>query len=149
MLDSQTFACVVSSAPLISVDLIVRDGDKILLGKRVNPPAKGYFFTTGGRVFKNEKIDDALMRVAKEELGITLDEKAKFLGVYEHFYHDSIYPDVDTHYVNLGFEIEAKSLDTLPKVQHSEYRWFGIDEISKSTEVHIYVKDYFNGNKIC
>ena len=149
MLDTATFERVVSSAPLISVDLIVKKEGKVLLGKRSNRPAQGYWFTIGGRIFKNEKISDGVKRVAREELNLTLEQEPMFLGVYEHFYEDSIFDDVSTHYVNLGFEIEVKELSSLPKEQHVEYQWFSTDELLENDKVHEYVKDYFNGNRIC
>ena len=44
MLDDQTFKIVIKSTPLISIDLIVKKDNKVLLGKRINKPAQGYFF---------------------------------------------------------------------------------------------------------
>jgi colanic acid biosynthesis protein WcaH len=50
MLDDQIFQTVVDSAPLISIDILIKKDNKILLGKRINKPAQGYFFSTGGRM---------------------------------------------------------------------------------------------------
>lgn len=143
MLDNQTFKTVISSTPLISIDLIVKKDNKILLGKRVNKPAKGYFFSIGGRVYKNETINGAVMRIAKNELNTELKLTPRFIGVFEHFYEDSIYKDVSTHYVNLSYEIEIKETLNLPTKQHNEYRWLTIDELLKSKKVHKHVKGYF------
>lgn len=149
MLAESTFKTIVSSTPLISVDLIVKKEGKILLGKRVNRPAQGFFFTIGGRIYKDEKIQDGLSRVAKDELNLTLEEQPTCIGVYQHFYDDSIFEGVRTHYVNLGFEIEVQHLGNLPKEQHTEYKWFTLEELLADEEVHPYVKDYFNRNKVC
>jgi colanic acid biosynthesis protein WcaH len=143
MLDNQTFKTVISSAPLISIDLLVKKDNKILLGKRLNKPAQGYLFSTGGRVYKNETIDSAMMRIAKNELNIELKLMPRFIGVFEHFYDDSIYQDVSTHYVNLAYEIEIQETLNLPTEQHNEYQWLTIDELLESKQVHKYVKDYF------
>ena len=43
MLDNQTFKIVINSTPLISIDLLVKNNNKILLGKRINKPALGFF----------------------------------------------------------------------------------------------------------
>ena len=94
MLDKQIFEVVVKSSPLVSIDLIVKNEDKVLLGKRVNNPAKGYFFSVGGRIFKNEKINDAMARIAQAELGVSLQSAPKFIGVFEHFYDDSDFNSV-------------------------------------------------------
>ena len=143
MLDDQTFETVISSTPLISIDLLVKKDNKILLGKRINKPAQGYLFSIGGRVYKNETIDDAMIRIAKNELNIELKLMPRFIGVFEHFYDDSIYQDVSTHYVNLAYEIEIEGTPNLPGEQHNEYQWLTINELLKSKQVHKYVKDYF------
>jgi len=143
MLDDQTFKTVISSTPLISIDLLVKKDNKILLGKRINKPAQAYLFSIGGRVYKNETIKSAMMRIANNELNISLKSTPKFMGVFEHFYEDSIYQDVSTHYVNLAYEIEIEEAPKLPTEQHNEYQWLTIDELLKSKQVHKYVKDYF------
>ncbi len=143
MLDDQTFETVINSTPLISIDLLVKKDNKILLGKRTNKPAQGYLFSIGGRVYKNETIDNAMIRIASNELNISLKLRPGFIGVFEHFYDDSVFQGVSTHYVNLAYEIEiAETLD-LPSEQHNEYQWLTIDELLKSKQVHKYVKDYF------
>ncbi len=143
MLDDIVFKTVVDSAPLVSVDILLKKSNKVLLGKRVNKPAQGYFFSTGGRINKNETIDNAMARVALNELNIELKSIPKFIGVFEHFYDDSIYKDVSTHYVNIAYEYEVEEIPDLPTEQHSEYKWFAIDELLESKQVHKYTKDYF------
>jgi len=143
MLDNKTFETVISSTPLISIDLLVKKDNKILLGKRINKPAQGYLFSIGGRVYKNETINNAMIRIAKDELNIELKLTPRFIGVFEHFYDDSIYQGVSTHYVNLAYEMEIEETLNLPSEQHNEYQWFTIDELLKSKQVHKYVKDYF------
>jgi len=143
MLDDATFKTVLDSTPLISIDILLKKGGKVLLGKRVNKPAQGYFFSTGGRINKNESIDNAMARVALNELNIELKSIPKFIGVFEHFYDDSIYKNVSTHYVDIAYEYEVKEIPDLPTEQHSEYKWFTIDELLESKQVHKYTKDYF------
>ena len=143
MLDDATFKTVLDSTPLISIDILLKKGGKVLLGKRVNKPAKGYFFSTGGRINKNETINNAMTRITLNELNIGLQSVPKFIGVFEHFYDDSIYKDVSTHYVNLAYEYEAEEALDLPTEQHNEYQWFSIDELLESKQVHKYIKDYF------
>ena len=143
MLDDQIFKTVVDSAPLISIDILIKKGNKILLGKRINKPAQGYFFSIGGRINKNESIDNAMARVALNELNIDLKSTPEFIGVFEHFYNDSIYENVSTHYVNIAYEYEMEETPDLPTEQHSEYKWFTINELLESKQVHKYVKNYF------
>ena len=144
MLDDQTFKTVINSTPLISIDLLVKKDNKILLGKRINKPAQDYLFSIGGRVYKNESIQQATARIAKTELNIELKLTPKFAGVFEHFYDDGIYKDVSTHYINLAYEVDINNeILNLPNDQHNEYQWLSINELLNSKQVHKYVKDYF------
>ena len=152
MIKLEDFKIVVENAPLVSIDFMVKcdELNQILLGKRTNSPALGYYFTLGGRIFKNENIFDGQKRIFKNEFGFELNRNLKFLGVFEHFYDDS-FPEnkVSTHYVNLAYEIVISKLEielfrNLPKVQHSDYRWFYLDELLNCHQVHKYVKNYFN-----
>lgn len=144
LIPREQFKIVVEYAPLISIDLITMYQDKVLLGKRVNKPAKDYYFTTGGIIRKHESFKEAQKRIANDELGINLTHDPKFIGVYEHFYDDSIFDDRSTHYVNHGYLLELdEELVNIPKKQHSDYKWFYVEELLRSKEVHKYVKDYF------
>jgi colanic acid biosynthesis protein WcaH len=154
-LDDDIFKCIVKNTPLISVDLILKKDNKFLLGKRKNKPAKDYYFTMGGRIFKNESIKEAQIRIAKEELNIDLEIEPVFLGVFEHFYKNSFLGnEIFTHYVNLGYLLDydiianKKYIDDIKKTdmpfeQHSEYIWLTKSEILSNDKVHQYVKDYF------
>ncbi len=146
-LTDEIFKTVITHTPLVSVDLIVKKENKILLGKRVNRPAQNYWFTLGGRILKGEMIRDAIQRIAKIELGESFCSTPVYLGTFEHIYNDSIYEGVSTHYINLGYEIQVDSLHALPKEQHHDYRWFSVEELMTDAQVHPYVKDYFSAKK--
>ena len=77
---------IVRYMPIPSVDLLVVTDGGLLLGKRENEPARGEWFVPGGTVVKNERLTDAVHRVADEELGtdITIEKR---LGTHEHFYN--------------------------------------------------------------
>ena len=143
MLDDQIFKTVVDSAPLISIDFLIKKGNKILLGWKVNKPAQGYFFSIGGRIDKNETIENAMKIIALNWLNIDLKSTPDFTGILEHFYDDSMYENVSTHYVNIAYEYEIEETPDLPTEQHSEYQWFTVDELLNSDQVHKYTKDYF------
>ena len=143
-LDSDTFHMVISHAPLVSIDLVVEDADGcVLLGQRINRPVKGGWFVPGGRVFKNETLDDAFLRICEAELGVVLKrDVATFLGVFEHFYNESVFGAVpehpDTHYVVLAYRLilPAKSLSNLPQLQHQCFRWWRKEEMLTDFAVH-------------
>ncbi|ENT8679841.1 GDP-mannose mannosyl hydrolase [Escherichia albertii] len=146
-LEYELFKTIVEHTPLISIDLIIRnDKGEALLGQRLNRPAQNYWFVPGGRIFKNESFEAAFKRITFEELGVqtSLDE-ALFLGVYEHFYNDNFSEaEFSTHYVVHGYEIQLNPQQLhLPTIQHNSYKWFDIETLLNSTNVHQYTKNYF------
>jgi colanic acid biosynthesis protein WcaH len=150
MLPLDTFKTVIASTPLISIDLIVRNKlQQVLLGRRINKPAQGYWFVPGGRIFKNEPVRDAFKRLLKTELGV--DElkinthNSAFKGIYQHFYTDNVAgSNFSTHYIVLAYGIEVECfLDILPKDQHCNYKWLSEKAILIDDRVHKHTKWYF------
>jgi colanic acid biosynthesis protein WcaH len=148
-LAEEQFAQIVRNAPLVSIDLVIRDPDgDILLGLRRNEPAKDFYFVPGGRIRKNETIEAAFGRILDVETGLPVDfGQARFLGVFQHIYaansfgHDGY----GTHYVVLAYELwlERRSLVALDD-QHAGYKWMKRDELKAAPEVHELVKAYFH-----
>jgi colanic acid biosynthesis protein WcaH len=145
-LPEQEFKKIVENAPLVSIDLIVERNRKYAFGRRLNPPAKGMLFVPGGRIHKDQTIEDTFRLLTQRELGIACDiANAVFLGMYEHFYSDSVVGDsVTTHYVvlayliRLGPEIEIDLSD-----QHAETYWLNQEDIRGEKDVHKYSLAYF------
>ena len=139
---------IIEATPLVSIDLVIRNpSNKVLLGKRNNRPAMGYWFVPGGRIFKNETINQALKRISEVELSQDLSIKApSLLGAYDHIYEDNFLnvKGINTHYVVLAFgialqqEIEVKSDE-----QHTELKWWEIDKLLQDQTVHQNTKVYF------
>ena len=142
-IDDTLFRGIIENTPLVSLDLVVKREGRVLLGRRFNKPAKGYWFTIGGRIFKNEKLDETITRIARDELGVELHSMPRFVGVFEHLYDDSIYEGVSTHYINLVYEVEIDELPDLPVEQHDTYRWFTVEALLKDEKVHRYIKEIF------
>ena len=139
---------IIEATPLVSIDLVIRNpSNKVLLGKRNNRPAMGYWFVPGGRIFKNETINQALKRISEVELGQDLSTKApSLLGAYDHIYEDNFLnvKGINTHYVVLAFvialqqEIEVKSDE-----QHTELKWWEVEKLLQDQTVHQNTKVYF------
>lgn len=149
-LSADIFSTIIKNTPLISIDLIIKDKTgAVLLGERLNRPAKGYWFVPGGRIRKDERFSQAFNRLVLEELGFDYPyEKARFIGPFEHHYSDSVFDEYSsTHYVVLGFEITiSERPNKLPCAQHNNYNWFSIDELLDSPHVHLHTKWYFQPN---
>lgn len=148
-LNDEEFAGVVEAAPLVSLDLIVRNHEgNILLGYRNNRPAQSFWFVPGGRVRKNERLDDAFTRLTNIELKLDISrQQAAFLGPYEHLYSDNFMgrEGSGTHYVVLAYELQLApdqqcSLDD----QHARQRWWSAAELLAEDRVHPNTKAYFD-----
>lgn len=139
---------VIRRAPLVSIDLILRDDlGRVLLGLRSNRPAQHTWFVPGGAMRKAETLDAAFARIAADEIGLSLRRAdARFRGVYEHFYDDNFAgaPGFGTHYVVLAHELTVAGLAARgPLDQHRELRLFDVDELLARDDVHANTKAYF------
>ena len=148
MLDVQTFKAVIENTPLVSIDLCLVCNGQILLGKRRNDPLKGRWFTPGGRIHKNETWQDALLRIAEAELGLSgiAVEDFALMGMWDHFYSNSaLDQNTSTHYVNLPHyeEFQSKPQITLDD-QHDEFKWFDLAVVSNNEKSYPYMRNYAN-----
>ena len=146
MLDAQTFKTVIENTPLVSIDLCLICNGQILLGKRRNEPLKGRWFTPGGRIHKNETWQDAMLRSAEVELGLTgiVVEDFALMGMWDHFYNNSaVDQNISTHYVNLPHYAEFKSKPQIAlDDQHAEFEWFDLSEGAQNEKFHPYMRNY-------
>jgi colanic acid biosynthesis protein WcaH len=146
MLDSQTFKVVIENTPLVSIDLCLISNGEILLCKRTNEPLSGRWFTPGGRIYKNENWQEALLRIAKVELGLgnLSIENFSLMGIWDHFYSNSVFDqNTSTHYVNLPHYAEFKHKpNVVLDDQHVEFKWFYLSGLSNDEVTHPYVRNY-------
>ena len=151
-LPNEDFKNLIKNGILLSIDLIIKnERSEVLVGKRINPPARGYWFVPGGRIFKNENFQDALHRICTAEVGF-LKEGYSYasIGMYNHIYEDNFFenPEFNTHYIALGIELKESDIDikNSMKDQHAEFEYFSIDEILKNKKVHDNTRYYFMEN---
>jgi len=146
MLKMEEFTSLIETAPLVSIDLIIRGEGGYLLGMRNNQPAKGNWFVPGGRIFKNETISHAIKRISTKEVGVEVNIKdVDFYGIFEHFYDNSFVSNkISTHYVVLAYSFSLEvDEEALPISEHNKYRYFDKEEISNNNDIHKHTKDYF------
>jgi colanic acid biosynthesis protein WcaH len=148
-LEEVDFLDVIRLTPLVSIDLIVNDGNRhVLLGQRRNRPARDTWFVPGGRVTKGETLDAAFTRVVRDELGIASMQRSssRLYGVFEHCYEDNFagVPGIDTHYVVLAYSITLNGSVPIGRFdQHSGYKWLLPAEVLARDDVHSNAKAYF------
>lgn len=107
---------------------ILREG-KLLLIRRGAEPGKGRWSIPGGLVELGENVEDAMVREAKEEVG--LDVKAvKLVDVFDSLTLDDL-GRVQYHFVVVNFlvRIVGGRLHTADDV--TESKWVHLDEVEK------------------
>jgi colanic acid biosynthesis protein WcaH len=140
------WAAIVANVPIVSVDLLVRYDGGILLGKRTNKPAKGYWLMPGGRVQKGETRSDAVHRIGTKELGLNV-EIVESLGAFEHMYHTADVEGVDTkHYLANGYVVDVVTGEPTSDEQHEALRVFRSppDELHEHLQAYIETAEKLN-----
>ena len=101
--------------------------------------------SSSGRVYKHEKIPDAVRRVTKEQLGHEL-EHVRELGVFHHYYDDNFdNKRFGTQCIVFAVVIRLKDLVKFVKDdQHAALHWWNVADLKTNERVHQHTKDYFN-----
>jgi ADP-ribose pyrophosphatase YjhB (NUDIX family) len=118
ILTEKEFKSIYTRVPRLCVDLIIVSEKGVLLTKRSIYPFNGLWHFPGVGVLFHEKINDAIKRAAKRELGIKVVPQ-KFLG-YGEYLHDGF-----RHSVALVFKCKIKG-NQQPRVleQASTFQFF-------------------------
>lgn len=155
-LSEERFTAAVDALPLVSIDLcLTNSANQLLMGQRFNPPAKGYWFTLGGRVRKGESQHDTFRRLMKQEAGIDSVgfERARLMGIWDHFYDDSRFcTSTSTHYVNIPYWVELADHEAAAVIagdQHSAWRWIDCVADQATDMIHPYARAYVNWINRC
>ena len=88
-----------------------------------------------------------IKRKLKEEVGLGEILHMSFLGIYEHFYPDSVVSlEISIHYIAItfGFQILDKSLIRTCD-QHEEFQFITREKALKSDPVPIPIENYLQG----
>ena len=76
------FKSIYSRVPRLTVELVVQTKNGIVLTKRSIVPCKGQWHIPGVTLLKGERLEQAMKRVAKKELGLKVG-RAEIIGVKE------------------------------------------------------------------
>lgn len=137
---------ILRNVPIICVDLIIFLHGNYLLTRRNNEPAKGQLWVPGGRLRKNEKSEDAALRIAKTEVGLDCVIR-KNLGVYETIF--STGPEnIPVHTVNLCYFLHAKNNNVKLDKTSSEHLWVSSDRIPHDLDYRLkdFIETVFSDN---
>lgn len=133
IIPKKTFSHYVRDLPISCVDIVFfnKTKNKILLFKRKNEPLKGKYFTTGGRIFKNEELIPAVIRKAKEETGTDINPRKLVFGdAMTEIFKNSAFKYINYHAVVLFWGYILNDTKIKLDNQHSKYKWFSIHDKS-------------------
>jgi len=115
--------------PQVTLDIVVVRALTFLLVRRStkNSSGRGLWATVGGHVRKNEKLENAAVRILEGEAGIKADKsKFELIGVNQYF-------DERVHCVSIVFKIATRSKSVVLDETSSEYGWFTRESCPLST----------------
>ena len=138
---------IIEYMPICCVDLVVSYSEKVLLVYRNIEPAKNEWWFPGGRVYKNEKLEETAFRKAYEEVGLDVQIE-KMIGVYETMFNMGSFDDLKSgvHTINICFLVKPISKKFKIEIDDtiSNYRW--IDNIEEN--LNSYIKEVLLDSKI-
>lgn len=126
-----TYRKILDITPVCTVDVLFFNSTKTktLLFKRENDPLKGVYFSMGGRLGKNETLEDCAVRQAFKETGISIKKsKLTFGGVQEEIHPNSIFKNVSYHAVDTFYGYILKNESVKLDSQHSDSKWFSVTD---------------------
>ncbi len=113
--------------PIVAVGALIKNNDEILLIQRKYEPGKGKWSIPGGSVEIGEKIEEAIIREIREEVGIEV-KIGEIITVVDSIIKDE-QGNNEFHYIIIDFE--AKSNDYSIKINSEliNAKWFNINEV--------------------
>lgn len=133
-IDKNLYEKILDVIPITCVDIIIKnDNDEILLLKRMNEPAKNEYWFPGGRIFKNESIENCIKRKLKEEISSEL-ESFEFIG-----FSNTEFPtgpfDKPVHTINLTYSVKIKNKLVKIDGNHEKFIWTNIAPPNLNNEI--------------
>lgn len=139
----ELYAQFLSQMPIFCVDAVVVHNGKVLLAYRNNKPAQHLWWVPGGRVLKDETLEQAILRKMKEELGVMVKIE-KRLGTYETMFPDAPFREIScgVHTNNVAFLVTLANENDVINLdnQSSDYQW--VDHLDEQS--HPYLKALFH-----
>lgn len=136
---------IIETMPICCIDLLIVKNKKFLLILRKNEPEKNRFWFPGGRIYKNEKLKEAAIRIAKQEVGLKINN-IKLIGVYDYISKKSRFKEVKTgtHTPVILYLVKPKDSKVILDSNHLDYKW--AQKIEKN--FHPYIKKVLKDSKI-
>jgi len=145
---SSDYKKILDTMPVACVDLLIYHDGKVLLVLRKDEPAKNEWFVPGGRIFKNEKLEDAAIRKAFEEVGIDIKIE-KQIGCFDFFAEKGSFENINDgiHTISVVYLCSLKNPDQTIKIDSTsaDAKWFDVKNKKDLEKAHPYVKNLIKG----
>jgi len=115
------------AAPIVAVGVIIREDNRIVLIRRGQEPAKGYWTFPGGAVELGESLHDAARREALEETGLSV-EVGDVAAVIDNVARDAA-GRVRYHYVIVDYFARPVGGLLQSATDVSDARWFCLADL--------------------
>ena len=114
--------------PIVGVGAVIICEDKILLEKRKNEPSRGKWTIPGGLVELGESLENAVIREAREETSLEVDNP-RLLDVVDNVDLDES-GKVKYHFVIVDYLVTAKRVGALKAASDAEdLKWVPFNEV--------------------
>ncbi len=130
----EEFKAIYSKVPKLCVDLIIEHKSKVILILRQEHGWEGLWHTPGGTVHYKESLRNAVKRLAKEEINLSV-EITKFFGYVEYLHEEKVRGFGST--VSLVFGCKLKSGQKLYESETIKYFNFIPKNIIKEHKVFL------------
>jgi len=125
----EEYSKIQSLLPILCVDCVIVHENKCLLLRRTNEPAKGQYWFPGGRVFKGERIRDAALRKAREEVNLDCHFE-QIIGIEETIFRRNANINYDIHTVNVCCQLSIQQASYVRMdSSHDHFIWVGSNDV--------------------
>ena len=147
MIPRNRYMNIIESAPVLCVDLVlVNSTGKYLLVKRCNEPLKGEWWVVGGRVRKGETLQDAGIRMAKQELSVDIYDLIP-LGYFEALFQKHPFGlEIEFHAVSIVMRADIKDEEKI-RLDSQSMEWKFSDNLPDLFIVNKFTNCFLNYKK--
>jgi colanic acid biosynthesis protein WcaH len=123
--DKNLYKMMLDHFPIACVDVVVECNEKFLFLKRKEKPAQGEYWFPGGRLYKNETLEDCVKRKLNEEVCIESYELVDQVGTFETIFDDGPF-EAQSHTINVTYHVIVKTEEIKSNDKFfDDYKWVG------------------------
>lgn len=100
-LSDEEFFSIYAKVPRLTVDLVIHTKEGVLLSLRAIEPYINHWHLPGGTVYKNERIEEAVHRIAEKETGLKVKIE-EWLGCIE--FLSEFRKNIEMHSVSIAIK---------------------------------------------